>query len=210
MPKRPAARAKRAASPERAPVARRAATRERLLDSAMELFVERGFEGTTVTAIERAVGLAAGNGSFYRHFRSKEDVLLAVVEREAASVTTEDRLARRALESIEDPKKRLALEYELRLDEMQRLLPLWRLVSAERDRFPELGQLFARSVDAGKWQLAWQDDATHAIALAALTGYAHLKANDDVVFVDISPAEYIAALVEMTTRSGPIKPAFEH
>jgi AcrR family transcriptional regulator len=57
-----------------------APTRERILDAAWRLFLRQGFAGTTVTQIEAAASLAAGSGSFYRHFRSKEELLLAAAE----------------------------------------------------------------------------------------------------------------------------------
>ena len=49
-------------------------TRDRILDVAIELFLREGFKGTPITDIERRAGLAAGTGSFYRHFPSKDAV----------------------------------------------------------------------------------------------------------------------------------------
>jgi AcrR family transcriptional regulator len=57
------------------------ATRERILDAAMHLFGEHGFRGTSVAAIERAAGLTPGAGGLYHHFRSKDAVLAAGLER---------------------------------------------------------------------------------------------------------------------------------
>ncbi|MFC7450433.1 TetR/AcrR family transcriptional regulator [Rhodococcus daqingensis] len=59
-------------------------TRERLMDAALRLFAAQGVAATTVTAIEDAAGLAAGRGGFYRHFRSKDDILDAGLDRELA------------------------------------------------------------------------------------------------------------------------------
>lgn len=59
-----------------------ASTRERIIDAALHLFAKRGFAGTTITAIEQAVGLAAGTGSFHRHFSSKRAVFDAAIDRE--------------------------------------------------------------------------------------------------------------------------------
>lgn len=55
-------------------------TRTRILDAAVELFGERGYRATTVGAIEEAAGLSPRAGAFYRHFRSKHDVLRAAVD----------------------------------------------------------------------------------------------------------------------------------
>src|SRR5437588_12879907 len=53
----------------------RAPTRDRLLDEAMRLFGERGYDATSVAEIERAAGLTPGAGGLFHHFSSKEDVL---------------------------------------------------------------------------------------------------------------------------------------
>jgi AcrR family transcriptional regulator len=57
-------------------------TRMRILDAALSQFVSRGVDAVAVTDLEKAAGLSPGSGSFYRHFRSKRDVLAAVVGRE--------------------------------------------------------------------------------------------------------------------------------
>lgn len=49
------------------------ATRDRLIDAAFALFAERGFEATTVDAVAARAGL--GRTTFFRAFRSKEDVI---------------------------------------------------------------------------------------------------------------------------------------
>ncbi len=62
---------------EEAP-ARRSATRARVLDSAAEAFMRRGFGATTIDDIADEVG--ATKGLIYYHFRSKFDVFLAAYE----------------------------------------------------------------------------------------------------------------------------------
>jgi AcrR family transcriptional regulator len=52
----------------------RAALREEISAAACALFVEQGFEATTVDQIVEAVGIS--RRSFFRYFGSKEDVLL--------------------------------------------------------------------------------------------------------------------------------------
>jgi AcrR family transcriptional regulator len=58
---------------------RRTGTRERLLEAAVTTFAQQGYHGTTVSELERAVGLTPGSGALYRHFDSKEALLLAAV-----------------------------------------------------------------------------------------------------------------------------------
>jgi TetR/AcrR family transcriptional repressor of nem operon len=53
-------------------------TRERLVNAAMQLFYERGYEATSV---EEVLGAAKANsGSLYYYFDSKEELLLAVLD----------------------------------------------------------------------------------------------------------------------------------
>lgn len=52
-------------------------TVEKILDSAFKLFIEKGYEQTTVLDIVAGMG-GLTRGAFYHHFKSKEDVLDAV------------------------------------------------------------------------------------------------------------------------------------
>jgi AcrR family transcriptional regulator len=53
--------------------------RAELLDIALRLFAERGFKATTIADISAAAGTA--HGLVYHYFRSKDELLLAVLER---------------------------------------------------------------------------------------------------------------------------------
>lgn len=57
-------------------------TRERLITEAMRLFSEQGYRATSVAQIEAAVGLAPGSGALYHHFKSKEALLDAGIDRQ--------------------------------------------------------------------------------------------------------------------------------
>jgi TetR/AcrR family transcriptional repressor of nem operon len=57
--------------------------RERLLDGAQQLVLERGFAATTVDAVLAATGTS--KGAFFHHFASKNDLGRALVERYAAA-----------------------------------------------------------------------------------------------------------------------------
>lgn len=56
-----------------------AGTRERLVEAAMELFVFQGYAGTGLAQIARQAGVLPG--SLYYFFPTKEDLLLATLER---------------------------------------------------------------------------------------------------------------------------------
>jgi len=57
-------------------------TRTRLKEAALALFLERGYAGATIAAIEERAGLAPRAGGFYRHFESKEALLVAIAREE--------------------------------------------------------------------------------------------------------------------------------
>ncbi|MCV7230394.1 TetR/AcrR family transcriptional regulator [Mycolicibacterium komossense] len=59
-----------------------APTRDRLVTEAMRLFSVKGYEATSVSQIEAAAGLAAGSGALYHHFKSKEALLSAGIDRQ--------------------------------------------------------------------------------------------------------------------------------
>jgi len=53
-------------------------SRERVLAAAAKIFSERGYAGTTMRAVATEVGLQAG--SLYYHYRSKEELIEAVLD----------------------------------------------------------------------------------------------------------------------------------
>lgn len=61
---------------------RRALTRRRILDAAAELFLEQGFESTTMAQIVEKANIV--KGTFYQHFQTKVDLLVALGRRDSA------------------------------------------------------------------------------------------------------------------------------
>jgi len=66
---------------------RRDATREAILVAAGKLFQKHGFEETAVEQITAAANVA--KGTFYQHFQSKGEILLALIRHEEATLTPE-------------------------------------------------------------------------------------------------------------------------
>lgn len=155
-------------------------TRSRILDTALRLFVSKGSEGVAVTAIEEGSGLSPGSGSFYRHFRSKEDVLAAVVDREVDRAA-----ARRVVPGGSD----LAGDYLASLGALDDLRPLVALLIREGKRLPHLDRVrevlaeqgarldadvLAARMDAGEIPVR-DAEAVASVVLCALVGH-HLAA----------------------------------
>jgi AcrR family transcriptional regulator len=61
-------------------------SRERILDAATEIAAERGYEGTSIGAVSAKCGLPAS--SIYWHFKDKDDLIAAVIERSFGSWLT--------------------------------------------------------------------------------------------------------------------------
>jgi AcrR family transcriptional regulator len=181
----------------------RGETRDRILDAALALFLERGVAGTTVSDIERAVGLAAGTGSFYRHFRSKEAVVVPAFERGLARIAEEIEDERRRAVGTDDPRAQVIAELGDRLGDMRRIQPLWTLLMLERAQFPELERVFVSALGMGTWRVDLEDDPARAVLIAALAGFHQLALLDGSPYGTVSADEFITTLVELTMPSVP-------
>lgn len=55
-------------------------TKHRLRKAAIKLFIDKGYASATIGAIEAAAGLAPRAGSFYRHYKSKQELLVDIAK----------------------------------------------------------------------------------------------------------------------------------
>ncbi len=78
------------------------ATRERIVEAADQLFYQQGFEKTSFADIAGVVAISRGN--FYYHFKTKDEILDAVIEQRLAN--TQGMLDRWDIDS-DSPKERL-------------------------------------------------------------------------------------------------------
>lgn len=78
-------------------------TRERIVEAADQLFYQRGFEATSFADVAEIVGISRGN--FYYHFKSKDDILEAVIELRLANTRA---MLRRWEDEGGDPAGRIA------------------------------------------------------------------------------------------------------
>jgi AcrR family transcriptional regulator len=108
--------------------------RERLARAAFDLFDERGYEQTTVDDITTRAGL--GRTTFFRHYRSKEDVIFPDHDRMLEQVR--ERLnsssQRTALTAVSDAVRLVLLHYLEEGDLARRRYALTSKVPALRDR----------------------------------------------------------------------------
>ncbi|HLV60413.1 MAG TPA: TetR/AcrR family transcriptional regulator [Fredinandcohnia sp.] len=96
----------------------RAEKRARILEGAARVFASKGFLTATVAEVAREAGVA--DGTIYLYFRSKDDLLLRLVEArmQALRAAMEEELAR-----YEDPRDKLAafIRFHLRMVEQSPL-----------------------------------------------------------------------------------------
>lgn len=120
--------------------ARAEAQRERILEAAQGCFVEHGFHAANMAGIAEAAGMSTG--LIYRYFASKNDIILAIIERQLelsrgviGELRESTNLALDIWKIVFEPKRwpdRVASELHLEM-------------SAEAARNPQIGAAVARS-----------------------------------------------------------------
>lgn len=199
-------------------------TRERIIAEALRLFAERGYSATAVAEIEAAAGLSPGAGGLYRHFRSKEEVLAAVVA--ARGETTQDELAATLLgEGIggdTDPlaaRLRLMCKAGLRKvgEEQQLLRVLFRdldqfpyLVDTVRDHLTDptyraLAEWMSRQPELADAGIDW--DATSSVLGGAIVNYWLAASQMHTPPLEVDEERFVAAWVRMAL--GLVAPAVD-
>ncbi|HXB65039.1 MAG TPA: TetR/AcrR family transcriptional regulator [Solirubrobacteraceae bacterium] len=112
-------------------------TRERIIDEAMRLFSEHGYAATSIAKIEAAAGLTPGAGGLYHHFKSKEAVMMAGIERQLARLDAL-RQIRSVLTPLGDVKSELTLIARYILAELDSESDLLRILASEARSRPQL------------------------------------------------------------------------
>src|ERR1700754_2283655 len=119
--------------------------REAIVAAALDAFLEEGYAGSSVNRI--AAGAGVSIKTLYRHFDDKDDLFIAVIQ---AACTTSPRTDDPAWFD-RPPPAGLAeaggehLRHMLSDDQ----LALYRVVTRESQRFPELGRRYQRDVLGG-------------------------------------------------------------
>ena len=129
------------------------ATRQKILDKALELFSAQGYDSVSVGEIARAVGIKAP--SLYNHFPSKQAIFDAIVEATAAQYEADtDRIDIHVQDAAMDipvfteitedalfEKVRQIFEYSLHDETIGRFR---RMMTIEQFRSPELAALYSK------------------------------------------------------------------
>jgi AcrR family transcriptional regulator len=180
------------------------------MSAAMALFAERGFDGTSVGAIERAAGLAPRSGALYQYFKGgKEELLRSTIERELEAI---DELGS-VLDMLPlgDLQAELTLMARWNLASLERRAQLSRFVRRDAARLPlDLRDtLYDRLVDQPyglvvDWLRQRLPDSERApdlyplalILVEPMASYRSIRQTFDRVPDDIDDERFIAAWVQ--------------
>jgi AcrR family transcriptional regulator len=125
---------------------RSAATQDRLMDAVLELVADHGYARASVGEIERQAGMAPRSGALYQHFKGKDDLLRAAIERDLSAVDELSSVI--AMLPLGDLRSELTLLARWNLSSLERRSRLARLVRRESAHLPPdlLEQLYDRLV----------------------------------------------------------------
>jgi AcrR family transcriptional regulator len=145
-------------------------TPDAILDAAIDLFIEAGFESTPMDAIALKAGVA--KGTLYYHFKSKEGIVEAIVERFVVSAERAfaEIVEDRSLDPFEKLSAIIEKETELdaasfsRLHRMKYIDINLRTMLARISRF---SPFYARIVEEGNKAGAWRTE--YPLELAQIT-----------------------------------------
>lgn len=158
-----------------------AVRRQELVDLAQRLFLERGYERTTVGDVIDAAGVS--KGAFYHHFRAKEDLLEAIAER----------FARQSLEAVGAVRADPALNAVQRLNGMLTRMRAWK-----REAMPELRAMFSALLQPNNAVLYYRIVGAVFAAIAPALTEVVAEGRRDGVFDVADPALAAEAMISLS------------
>ena len=153
-------------------------TRERLLEAATRLFLERGYTSTSVAAILEDAD--ANSGSFYHFFPTKQDLLVAVLDRYLEGIGP--MLLEPAWAGVDDPIERIFALLALYRGLLVRTgcsygCPIGSLALELHEPDPPVRQKLAANFDA------WRDAVRGCLEAAGDRLPAHLDRRELATFI---------------------------
>jgi AcrR family transcriptional regulator len=124
--------------------------REQILEGAMQVFLSHGYAGTSMDRAAAAAGVS--KQTIYSHFQDKEGLFTALIERVTIQRMQFDVHVATSQDDAAALMRQLAEVFLQKMTDDE-YLSLFRVVIAESVRFPELAQLYTRTV-IQKGQLA--------------------------------------------------------
>ncbi len=167
-------------------------TRQDIVAAALELFLARGYVGTSIVAIARASGVAVE--TIYRVFGSKAALFKAVVEAAIAggaaraTVPIEDRPAVKAMIDEREPRRLLDLHAATQPGIHARAGPLYRVLIEASAADPELSRVWSQ-LEAQRLE-GMKMIVEHLSASGALRPGLSIDEAGDMLWATNSPAVY--------------------
>jgi len=188
-------------------------TRERIVDEAMRLFSQHGYAGTSIARIEEAAGLTPGAGGLYHHFKSKEAVLAAGIERQLERLGALRKI-RQVLGSLGDLRAELTLTARYFLAEIDNESELLRILASDVRNRPQVLTAAAEELvdstlaDFARWiaeeaERAVTAEEARAIAVLGLGSLLSSRLLRDVlgVPVQVDDETLVDAWVQMMVKA---------
>lgn len=178
----------------------------------MTLFAEKGYRGTSVAHIEAAAGLTPGAGGLYHHFRTKEEVLVAGIERHLARLSAL-RDIRGVFGGLGDLRAELIVTARYTLAELDNETELLRILASEARSHPGLVEgAVHRLIDATYTEFAtWlaertglpaeRAEAVAAIGLGALLSARLLTGVLGAAPTGVDDETFVTTWVDMMTNA---------
>jgi AcrR family transcriptional regulator len=182
--------------------------RNRILQAAIRAYGRHGYEKTTVADIARRAGV--GKATIYYHFRGKDHIFEAAVEREIEAFFAE---LQRAVDAAGETEARFRVLLKTALAQLKRRRYLARLADAEPSNLSELTQPLLRGMYERLIQLLasilragledgslWVEDPDQValIAVGALAGVSKVLA---VLDRDLPPLDFLDRTLDRAIAS---------
>ncbi len=116
-------------------------TKERILEESMKLFSVYGFDAVSIRMIADAVGV--GNSALYKHYKSKQAILEAIVERSKERFVNQYKGAMDSMDNVKDMKTMCLQMFHFQTeDEWMRMFR--RLLVIEQFKNPKMAELYQK------------------------------------------------------------------
>jgi TetR/AcrR family transcriptional repressor of mexJK operon len=160
---------------------------ERLIEIAASMFMERGFEGTSIDAVAEAASI--GKATLYARYKDKSELFAAVLQRKIdrwlAMHETGERAMTGRIEDVLLARARRTIAVALTPE----AIAINRIVMAEATRFPNLAKL----VHEQGWQ------RSNAAVAAVLDGFAK-NGQIEVEDTDVAADLFLSLVIGRQTR----------
>jgi TetR/AcrR family transcriptional repressor of bet genes len=187
--------------------------KQEIIDALLRVMAERGYEKASIQAIAKEAGLAPG--LIHYHFKTKQEILLGLVNWIASSAT--ERLEKMEAQ-VSDPWDKLSAFINARLatgeSELPEVVSAWVVIAGESIRQPEIKEIYQGLIEQQLNHLkalitdVWQGKSTKskevihlsAIVISAMEGAFQLSATASEVMPKNYAAESVLKIIKVSVN----------